>query len=162
MPKLKLSYASFFRFFFLYFPIFFFFNFSRFLTDYFVNFSMSLEYYTRNGHILPIGLAVCGICKEKHLKSVDFSNSRTIPIPDPEPIILPDSSYKRDQNQQVLKPMVKTEMISIYPSPPKKVRQMSTSVSSTNDVIVASVSNPGYNSTTGEITLFNNTYHEWK
>ena len=121
---------------------------------------MSLEYYTRNGHILPIGLAVCGICKEKHLKSVDFSNSRTIPIPDPEPIILPDSSYKRDQNQQVLKPMVKTEMISIYPSPPKKVRQMSTSVSSTNDVIVASVSNPGYNSTTGEITLFNNTYHE--
>ena len=118
---------------------------------------MSLEYYTRNGHILPIGLAVCGICKDKHLKSVDFSNSRTIPTPDPEPIILPDSSYKRDQNNQVLKPMVKTEMISIYSqplncSPPKKVRQMSTSgVSSTNgnDVIVASISNTGYTSTTG-------------
>ena len=125
--------------------------------DLFVDFSMSLEYYTRNGHILPIGLAVCGICKDKHLKSVDFSNSRTIPTPDPEPIILPDSSYKRDQNNQVLKPMVKTEMISIYSqplncSPPKKVRQMSTSgVSSTNgnDVIVASISNTGYNSTTG-------------
>lgn len=121
---------------------------ARQMAMYTITYSMSLEYYTRNGHILPIGLAVCGICKEKHLKSVDFSNSRTIPIPDPEPIILPDSSYKRDQNQQVLKPMVKTEMISIYPSPPKKVRQMSTSVSSTNDVIVASVSNPGYNSTT--------------
>merc|ERR1711953_1363411 len=121
---------------------------ARQMAMYTITYSMSLEYYTRNGHILPIGLAVCGICKEKHLKSVDFSNSRTIPIPDPEPIILPDSSYKRDQNNQVLKPVVKTEMISIYPSPPKKVRQMSTSVSSTNDVIVASVSNPGYNSTT--------------
>ena len=110
---------------------------------------MSLEYYTRNGHILPIGLAVCGICKDKHLKSVDFSNSRTIPAPDPEPIILPDSSYKRESN--VLKP-IKTE-VSIYPpplncSPPKKVRQMSQSgVSSTNGEVIVTPISTGYNST---------------
>ena len=119
---------------------------------------MSLEYYTRNGHILPIGLAVCGICREKHLKSVDFSNSRTIPGPDPEPVILPDSSRN---NHASLKSGVKSE-ISIYPpppattisaplncSPPKKVRQMSQSgVSSTNgDVIVTPISSGNYNST---------------
>ena len=110
---------------------------------------MSLEYYTRDGHILPIGLAVCGICKDKHLKSVDFSNSRTIPAPDPEPIILPDSSYKRESN--VLKP-IKTE-VSIYPpplncSPPKKVRQMSQSgVSSTNGEVIVTPISTGYNST---------------
>ena len=121
-------------------------------------YSMSLEYYTRNGHILPIGLAVCGICREKHLKSVDFSNSRTIPGPDPEPLILPDSSRN---NHASLKSGVKAE-ISIYPpavstvsvplncSPPKKVRQMSQSgVSSTNngDVIVTPISAGNYNST---------------
>ena len=52
---------------------------------------MSLEYYTRNGIILPIGLAVCGLCRDKHLRSVDLSNSRIIPSISPE-IIVPDSN----------------------------------------------------------------------
>ena len=54
-------------------------------------FRMSLEYYTRNGIILPIGLAVCGLCRDKHLRSVDLSNSRIIPSISPE-IIVPDSN----------------------------------------------------------------------
>ncbi len=37
---------------------------------------MSLENYTTTGNILPIGLLVCGSCKDKHLKGVDFSNSQ--------------------------------------------------------------------------------------
>ena len=39
---------------------------------------MSLEHYTRTGTILPIGLAVCNVCREKHLKSVDLSSSKMI------------------------------------------------------------------------------------
>ena len=54
---------------------------------------MSLEYYTRNGIILPIGLAVCGLCRDKHLRSVDLSNSRIIPSISPTAeIIVPDSN----------------------------------------------------------------------
>ncbi len=37
---------------------------------------MSLENYTTRGNILPIGMLVCGNCKDKHLKGVDFSNSQ--------------------------------------------------------------------------------------
>ena len=44
---------------------------------------MSLEYYTCTGNVLPIGLAVCSFCREKHLKSVDLSNSKIITIANP-------------------------------------------------------------------------------
>lgn len=37
---------------------------------------MSLENYTTSGNILPIGLLVCGNCKDKNLRGVDFSNSQ--------------------------------------------------------------------------------------
>ena len=46
-------------------------------------FRMSLEYYTCTGNVLPIGLAVCSFCREKHLKSVDLSNSKIITIANP-------------------------------------------------------------------------------
>lgn len=52
---------------------------------------MSLEFYTRNGHYLPIGLAVCALCRDKHLKSVDLSNSRLIQN-DCVELVLPDSN----------------------------------------------------------------------
>lgn len=43
---------------------------------------MSLENYTTTGNILPIGLVVCGNCKEKQLKGVDFSNSQVVDCPE--------------------------------------------------------------------------------
>ena len=39
---------------------------------------MSLENYTTSGNILPIGLLVCGHCKDKCLKGVDFANSQIV------------------------------------------------------------------------------------
>jgi len=45
-----------------------------------ITYRMSLEYYTCTGNILPIGLAVCIFCRDKHLKSVDLSNSKMIPM----------------------------------------------------------------------------------
>ncbi len=52
----------------------------------FLFFSMSLENYTTTGNILPIGLLVCGNCKDKHLKGVDFSNSQVYHHPEDGPI----------------------------------------------------------------------------
>ena len=39
---------------------------------------MSLENHMKNGSILPIGLLVCGFCKEKHLKGIDTSSSQIV------------------------------------------------------------------------------------
>jgi hypothetical protein len=78
---------------------------------------MSLEYYTRTGHILPIGLAVCGYCLDKHLKSVDLSNSKLIPeliVPDSNstnnsptsdfPTFMPSNSLKREPTSPLYSP----------------------------------------------------------
>ena len=110
---------------------------------------MSLEYYTRNGIILPIGLAVCGLCRDKHLRSVDLSNSRIIPSISPSEIIVPDSNTspvsvlptKRELSTSPNSP----ELLSLNtnnacpaggaPAPLPKMRQLSTSsskVTSTN------------------------------
>ena len=40
---------------------------------------MALESYTMHGHYLPIGQLVCGNCKEKNLRGVDFSSSQVYP-----------------------------------------------------------------------------------
>lgn len=40
--------------------------------------SMSLQHATRTGNTLPIGMAVCGNCKDKHLKEIDFGDSRQL------------------------------------------------------------------------------------
>jgi len=41
---------------------------------------MSLENHMKNGSILPIGLLVCGFCKDKHLKGIDTSSSQIVNI----------------------------------------------------------------------------------
>jgi len=53
------------------------------MSMYTITYRMSLEYYTCTGNVLPIGLAVCSFCREKHLKSVDLSNSKIITIANP-------------------------------------------------------------------------------
>ena len=93
---------------------------------------MSLEYWSGTGNILPIGLAVCGNCREKHLRSVDLSNSRIIPSTSPD-LIIPDSN-----TSPVSVLPTKREPTSSSPELthcPPKMRQLSTSsskVTSTN------------------------------
>lgn len=99
---------------------------------YTITFSMSLEYYTCNGIILPIGLAVCGICRDKHLRSVDLSNSRIIPPNSPE-IYIPDSNSHSNLPTK-REPTSPTSELMLTACPPK-MRQLSTSsskVTSTN------------------------------
>ena len=85
---------------------------------------MSLEYYTRSGHVLPIGLAVCSLCRDKHLKSVDLSKSREIPANSP------------DMTEISIMPSVKREAsspLTCYDeSFSPKMRQLSTTSSSSN------------------------------
>ena len=111
-------------------------------------FRMSLEYYTRNGIILPIGLAVCGLCRDKHLRSVDLSNSRIIPSISPSEIIVPDSNTspvsvlptKRDlstspNSPELLSLNITNNACPAVSAPLPKMRQLSTSsskVTSTN------------------------------
>jgi len=114
-----------------------------------ITYRMSLEYYTRNGIILPIGLAVCGLCRDKHLRSVDLSNSRIIPSISPE-IIVPDSNTspvssvilptKRElstspNSPELLSLNITNNACPAAPAPLPKMRQLSTSsskVTSTN------------------------------
>ena len=109
---------------------------------------MSLEYYTRNGIILPIGLAVCGLCRDKHLRSVDLSNSRIIPSISPAEIIVPDSNTspvsvlptKRElstspNSPELLSLNITNNACPAASAPLPKMRQLSTSsskVTSTN------------------------------
>ena len=109
---------------------------------------MSLEYYTCNGIILPIGLAVCGICRDKHLRSVDLSNSRIIPPNSPE-IIIPDSNSNSSTITNIptkREPTSPTSELMMTSSCPPKMRQLSTSsskVTSTNgDVQIVAMSPP--------------------
>ena len=111
-------------------------------------FRMSLEYYTRNGIILPIGLAVCGLCRDKHLRSVDLSNSRIIPSISPAEIIVPDSNTspvsvlptKRElstspNSPELLSLNITNNACPAASAPLPKMRQLSTSsskVTSTN------------------------------
>ena len=71
---------------------------------------MSLEYYTTSGHILPIGLAVCGFCREKHLKNVDLTNSTPIPSADSM------MSYPTDSSNLYSNIMIKRDISSHSPS----------------------------------------------
>ncbi|XP_059095301.1 uncharacterized protein LOC131890048 [Tigriopus californicus] len=43
-----------------------------------ITYIMSLQHATRTGNTLPIGMAVCGNCKDKHLKEIDFGDSRQL------------------------------------------------------------------------------------
>merc|ERR1711981_504066 len=121
---------------------------------YTITYRMSLEYYTCTGNILPIGLAVCCFCRDKHLKSVDLSNSKIIPIasptpqtPPPEPMV-PDSNNSNILISSTANPKNPSQNPSSQHNPHQnpplnfstKVRQLSTasaisncsSVSSTN------------------------------
>ena len=62
---------------------------------------MSLENYTTTGNILPIGLLVCGNCKDKHLKGLDFANSLIV---EPDGSLTPGST-RETLNTQVAAPV---------------------------------------------------------